>query len=114
MKMSVEEYLAARAAYESVSSEVRLVSAFISDVGGALSRSPGQFIFANCQMALPMEASMGQGSKSADANEWPTVEKIMNLLSRWHALRADFQNKWQAVPHAMRSGMRDPSDLIRQ
>jgi len=110
--MSVENYLAARTEFTAVRGELQSLSAIMAEVATSLQQHPTRFIFANQPIALPMEATFARDSRSVDANAWPTVDKIMKTLERYHSAKSAVENGWNAIPQQQREGLRDPTDLV--
>jgi hypothetical protein len=110
--MSAEAYLAARAAFSATAAELKSMTDVLATVASSLQSDPLKFIFANQGIGLPMEASMSRGSRSVDANAWPTVQQIMQLLERYHQQKGQLETAWGALPQNMRDGMKAPDDLI--
>jgi hypothetical protein len=110
--MSADAYLAARAAISNTAAELKLVSDVVAAVASSLQSDPLRFIFANQGIGLPMEATLTRDSRSVDANQWPTVERIMQILARYHEQKGQLEAAWNAVEPSLRDGMKSPDDLI--
>jgi hypothetical protein len=106
--VSTDAYLDAKAAFENIENKVRDMSQTLINVGGAINRQPGRFIFSNCDLGLPMEASMSRDSISVDANQWKTPKQIQEMLAEWHKLKDAMHTAWQNVPAARREGLKPP------
>jgi hypothetical protein len=110
--LSVQSYLEARRQFSHVQGQLANVAALINQVGAVLGGSPGTFMFANQPVGLPMEATFGRNAVSADANAWPSVAQIMQLLERWHAARSALRQEWATVPQHEKDGVKPPDDLL--
>ncbi|HQS97327.1 MAG: hypothetical protein B7X90_11165 [Novosphingobium sp. 17-62-19] len=112
--MSAEGYLTARTKFSNTLAELKQMVDVIGSVGSVLRDSPDRFIFANQPIGLPMEATMTSDARSTDAGAWPSVEKIMMLLKRYHDEKVAMQNAWDALPQATKDAMKSPNDLIKR
>jgi hypothetical protein len=109
--MSVELYLQAKAEFELFEMEVQSAAALITAVGQALAEKPGRMIFSNVAEGLPMEASVSPDSESFSADHWKTAAQLQDLLARWHRVRNDMINAWNAIPSEMQVNLKGPDDF---
>jgi hypothetical protein len=108
--MSTDAYLDAKAAFERVEKQLFDFGQMLASVGGAISRQPGKFIFSNCDMGLPMEASMSRESVTVDANQWRTPRQIQEMLAEWHKVKNAMYSAWAAVPASRRESLKPPAN----
>lgn len=108
--VSTDAYLDARIAFECTEQEIKALATNIVNVGMALRDAPGRFSFSNAPAELPAEAIMGRGSKSFDANSWPSAAAVNAKLKEWHARHAKMIDAWSAVPHERRGSLLAPTE----
>jgi len=101
----VEDYLTAKTNFEKIDSEIRNLAVKIQQVGSAMANNPGRFIFSNSGKGLPPEASMSRDSISANADHWPSADKIMEMLSQWHDAKDKAERAWGAVSQEHRNNL---------
>ena len=111
--MSAESYLTAPTTFSNTLAELKQMVEVIGSVGSALRDSPDRFIFANQSIGLPVEATMTRDARSTDAGAWPSVEKFMMLLKRYHDEKAAMLDAWGALPQATKDAMKSPNDLTK-
>jgi hypothetical protein len=109
--MSTDAYLDAKAAFEQHEKKLQDFGNFLIQAGNAIRNQPGRFIFSNCGIGLPMEASMSRDSVSVNANEWRTPQQIQETIAEWHKLKDAMRGAWDAVPAARREGLKPPPGL---
>jgi hypothetical protein len=110
--MSVDTYIAKRAEFSRIKDRIAHVVHTLSLVASALRDDPAKFIFSNQPIGLPMEATMSSRGRSADANEWPSVEHIMQLLQEYHRVRDELHSAWQALNPDQQASVKAPGDLL--
>jgi membrane protease subunit (stomatin/prohibitin family) len=108
--MGVDQYLAAKTEFERLDKEVAAIASLLMTVAAALRNDPGRFIFTNCSVGLPAEASLG-GGISVDSNGWQTPQQIQELLAKWHQAKSAMQQAWSSVPSEHRSSLVPPPAL---
>ena len=106
--MSIEKYIAARAAYVRVNAQLDEMASLIRAVSSALAQDRSKFSFSNTGQGLPMEAMLSRDSKSLDANQWPSATVIMDALADWHARRSEVQNTWSSLSQDQRDALQSP------
>lgn len=106
--MSIDNYVAARAEFVRVDAEITELGKCIVEVGNAISQKRARFSFSNTGQGLPMEAMMSRDSVSADGNQWPSAQGIMESLARWHAARGAVDGAWHALSRDQQAALQPP------
>src|SRR5206468_2690752 len=86
----------------------------IATVASTLQSKPTRFAFANQNIGLPMDATMTRDSVTIPAENWPSVEKIMQTLERLHQQRAALQTEWSTLGRSEQEALKSPDDLLGQ
>ncbi len=110
--MSVDAYLAARAALEETRAELKQLLAVFTRVQSALQLRPLEFTFSNTEIQMPEAASHSLTSVVIDAGSWPTAEAINALVARLHERTQLLMAVWGNLPENIRSALKSPSDLV--
>ena len=105
---AVEEYLAANVEFEEAKAALNNIASLITRFGAELGRNPERIHFSNTSVGLPIDVAMNSASQSVDANEWPTPDKIHLAIARRYEAKRKVENKWAAIPQAMRSALIPP------
>jgi hypothetical protein len=103
-----DDYLDARSAYDHCNTELNAMRDIVRRAGQALDSNRGMLIFANSGIGLPSPVALSSQAVSIDANRWPSAEKIMEALVRWHEARSKMTSAWSTVPEARRAGLQQP------
>lgn len=106
--MSIESYIAARAAYVRANSSLDNLATQISTVGRYLSQNRERFSFSNTGQGLPMEAIMTRGAVSSDGGSWPSAHEIMAALAAWHEAKSNVRNTWGNLNADQRAALQPP------
>jgi hypothetical protein len=108
MSNPADAYLAARAEFEVVHTQLMDIATAIDSVAAALRSAPGAVMFSNLPGGRPPETPRGGRSKSFDARQWPSAEQIQRLLISWHAARDKMMAAWAAISDPVRAGLQPP------
>lgn len=110
---NIAAYLEALADHNDCRQALYAVASQLTDVAGALRSDPYTVIFSNSGMGLPGPVALARDTKSFNANEWPTPQKIMTALANVHNSRDKLRNAWLSIEERLRSGLqRPPSDVL--
>ena len=58
----------------------------------------------------PLEGASGQPTQLIDGNLWPTKEQVAEALRAAQQARQEVQRAWQALPCALREGLKPPAN----
>ncbi|HEY4201324.1 MAG TPA: hypothetical protein VGM83_12245 [Devosiaceae bacterium] len=106
--MSTDEYIAARAEFVSWDAEINDLGKSIVEIGNAINQKRARFSFSNTGQGLPVEAMMSRDSVSADGSQWPSAQRIMETLARWHAARSAVDSAWHALSRDQQAALQPP------
>jgi len=108
MNSPVDDYLDAKADYDSVNAEIDELSKVLATTSEALRRKRDQFMISNTGVSLPAEVAFSRNQVGVDARSWPTAKGAMELLNRWHDARTKMRDAWDKVPDSRRGGLHAP------
>ncbi len=103
----IRKYLDAKIKLDKAKQKVNDMTKLIVEVGNALNRNPWSFMVSNVDVGFPPEVAMG-GSRSLNANNWPTAKNIAELLSAMHDARHEAVNAWASLSQSDRSNLTPP------
>lgn len=106
--MSMEDYANKKAAFDRVTAERTQIIARTHEIVKAMAQSPNLFHFANCEGGFPAEVALNRTAPTVSADEWPTAQKIQNVLSRWHAAKFAAETAWRALSPDQQKAMNPP------
>ena len=106
--MSIDAYIAARAEFVRIDAEVSELGKNIAEIGNTISQRRARFSFSNTGQGLPMEAMMSRDSVSADGSQWPSAERIMETLAKWHAARGAVDSAWHSLSRDQKAALQPP------
>ncbi len=106
--MSVDAYIAARAAYVQADQNIDKIAMLLQTVVSALNRNRGRFNFANTDVGLPPEAIMERDRESVSADDWKTATQIMEALASWHATRQALIGDWSGLTADEQAALQPP------
>ena len=106
--MSIDDYIATRAEFVRNDAEVSELGKSIAEIGNAITQKRARFAFSNVGQGLPMEAMMSRDSVSADGNDWPSAQRIMEILAKWHAARSAVDSAWRALSRDQQAALQPP------
>ena len=104
---SVRKYLDAKAELDRAKQKVSDIAKLIAEVGDALKRDPWSLMVSNVDVGFPPEVAMG-GSRSLNADNWPTARQIAELLSTMHKARHGAVNAWASLSKSDRENLTPP------
>lgn len=104
---SVRKYLDAKAELDRAKQKVNDITKLIAEVGDALKRDPWSLMVSNVDVGFPPEVAMG-GSRSLNANNWPTARQIAELLSAMHKARHGAVSTWASLSKSDRENLTPP------
>ena len=104
---SIRKYLDTKAELDRTKQRVKDMAKLIVDVGNVLNRDPWSLMVSNVDVRFPPEVAMG-GSRSLNANNWPTAKQIAELLSAMHKVRNDVVNAWASLSKSDRDNLTPP------
>lgn len=104
---SVRKYLDAKADLDRAKQEINDITKLIAEVGDALKRDPWSLMVSNVDVGFPPEVAMG-GSYILDANRWPTVRQLAELLSAMHNARHGAVSAWASLSKSDRENVTPP------
>lgn len=106
--MSIDQYIAARAEFVRIDAEVSELGKNIAEIGNTITQKRARFSFSNTGQGLPMEAVMSRDSVSADGNQWPSAQRVMEGLAKWHAARGAVDGAWHALSKDQQAALQPP------
>lgn len=106
--MSIDDYIAARAEFVRIDAEISELGKSIAEIGNTIAQKRARFSFSNTGQGLPMEAMMSRDSVSADGSQWPTAQRIMENLAKWHAARSAVDSAWHALTRDQQAALQPP------
>ena len=104
--MSVESYIASRAAFAKADKDVGEIATMVTHVGNALANQRGRFSFSNTSVGLP--ANVALNGQSTDGDKWVSAVQIMELLARWHLTRDAVRGDWSALSKDEKEALQPP------
>ncbi|MNT11068.1 hypothetical protein D3C72_1459300 [compost metagenome] len=102
---SMEEYVAARAAYVTATSRLKEVSDLLVEVGRELGKENSTLTFSNTGVGLPMEYLQGP---SLAAENFPTPKGIMEAISARASARTKMDNAWYSLSADAKAALQPP------
>lgn len=105
---AVEDYLQANAEFESAKKELSTIAEELQMFAAQLARNPETTQFANTNVGLPMDISVSSRTKSFDATQWPTPERIQTAIAKRFNAKRKVQTAWGAVPRELQASLVAP------
>lgn len=103
-----EKFSAAERKFKALDQRLSEAAQYLQLAATALKDRRHKFSLSNSGVGLPMEAVMGSDCVSLNANQWPSADQIMALLSQWHGAKDELQAAWQQIPQEFRDRMTPP------
>ena len=102
---SMEDYVAARAAYVAASATIKEFADILQEVGRELGKEGSLMTFANTGVGLPMEYMQGP---SLAADRFPTPKAIMEAIAARAHARSQMDNAWHSLSQDARAALQPP------
>mgnify|MGYP003335738749 CR=1 FL=1 len=107
MADAVRKYLDARRRLDDIESDLNNVTGAVSTVAEALKNNRGRFMFSDIAPEMPPEIALGHTTRLS-GDQWPTAERIQELLIRWHVARREALTDWNAIHKADQVHLKAP------
>lgn len=102
MAGEIETYLDARSAFVTAQKQIETLAARIIEIGRFIQEHPANFGFSNLPTQHTVPSTI---ANLVNANEWPSAEKIMEVVNRYHATMRDAMNAHNSIPMNRRDGV---------
>jgi hypothetical protein len=104
--MSTDAYIDARAEFVAIDKRAKDLGGVIKKVGESLSSNPILFMFGNAG-GVGMTA-LRPDTTSVNAEDWPSVKEIMDLLNDLHAKRSRMWELWKNLDQPRKAALQAP------
>jgi hypothetical protein len=102
MAGEVDTYLDARSALTAAQKQVADLAARIVEIGRFIQVHPDKFGFSNLPTQHAMPSTI---ANIVNANEWPSAEKIMEAINRFHSAMRAAMSAHNNIPMSRRDGV---------